>query len=90
MSGGGFMQGLASMFMNPAMLAAQPNAKRVRFGGENGVVIYDPADGSGQLMVDLGGKISLMLEGSNLDGPEPMTALVEGWDLKKVKEVAGI
>lgn len=90
MSGGGFMQGLASMFMNPAMLAAQPNAKRVRFGRENGVVIYDPADRSGQLMVDLGGKISLMLEGSGLAGPEPMTALVEGWDLKKVKELAGL
>lgn len=90
MTGGGFMQGLASMFMNPAMLAAQPNARRVRFGRENGVVIYDPADRSGQLMIDLGGKISLMVEGSRLAGPEPMTALVEGWDLKKVKELAGL
>ena len=90
MSGGGFMQGLASMVMNPAMLAAQPNAKRVRFGRENGVVIYDPADRSGQLMLDLGGKISLMIEGSRLAGPEPMTALVEGWDLEKVKELAGL
>lgn len=90
MSGGGFMQGLASMFMNPAMLAAQPNAKRVRVGRENGVVIYDPSDRSGQLMVDLGGKISLMLQGSHLDGPEPMTSLVEGWDLKKVKDLAGL
>ncbi len=75
---------------NSLPLAAQPNAKRVRFDRENGVVIYDPADKSGQLMVDLGGKISLMVEGSNLDGPEPMTALVERWDLKKVKEVAGL
>lgn len=90
MSGGGFMQGLASMFMNPAMLAAQPNAKRIRVGRENGVVIYDPADRSGQLMVDLGGKISLMLQGEHLDGPEAMTTLVEGWDLKKVKELAGL
>lgn len=89
MSGGGFMQGLASMFMNPAMLAAQPHAKRIRIGRENGVVIFDPADRSGQLMVDLGGRISLMLEGSGLDGPEAMTGLVEAWDLKTVKELAG-
>ena len=89
MSGGGFMQGLASMFMNPAMLAAQPNAKRVRIGRENGVVIFDPAARSGQLMVDLGWRISLMLEGSNLDGPEPMTGLMEQWDLRKVKELTG-
>lgn len=89
MSGGGFMQGLASMFMNPAMLASQPNAKRIRIGRQNGVVIFDPADRSGQLMVDLGGKVSLMLEGSNLDGPEAMTGLAEGWDLEKVKELTG-
>ena len=89
MSGGGFMQGIASMFMNPAMMAAQPNAKRVRIGKQNGVVIFDPADRSGQLMLDLGGKVSLMLEGSNLDGPEAMTALADGWDLEKVKELTG-
>ena len=72
------------------MLAAQPNAKRIRVGRESGVVIFDPADRSGQLMVDLGGKISLMLQGEHLDGPEAMTILVESWDLKKVKELAGL
>ena len=41
MSGGGFLQGLAGMMMNPTMLAAQPNAKRVRVGREAGVVTYD-------------------------------------------------
>ena len=45
MSGGGFLQGLAGMMMNPTMLAAQPNAKRVRVGREAGVVTYD-ADAS--------------------------------------------
>ena len=41
MSGGGFLHGLAGMMMNPTMLAAQPNAKRVRVGREAGVVTYD-------------------------------------------------
>ena len=56
MSGGGFLQGLAGMMMNPAMLAAQPNAKRVRVGRETGVVTYDFERKSAQLVLDLGGK----------------------------------
>ena len=63
MTGGSFMQGLASMFMNPQVLAAQPNAKRIRVGRENAVVTYDPADKSGQLTLSLGGKVSIMLQG---------------------------
>jgi hypothetical protein len=89
MTGGGFMQGLAAMMLNPQMLAAQPNARRIRIGRESGVVTYDPAQKSGQLVVDLGGRGSLMLDGSGLDEPEPLEALVKGWDIARVKALLG-
>ncbi len=89
-SGGGFLQGLAQMMSNPQLLAAQPNAKRVRIGREAGVLTFDPAQRSGQLVIDLGGKASVMIEGSNLAGPEPMLELAKGFDLGKVKELVGI
>lgn len=89
-SGGGFLQGLAQMMSNPQLLAAQPNAKRVRIGREAGVLTFDPAERSGQLVIDLGGKASLMIEGSNLAAPEPMLELAKGFDLAKVKELVGI
>ena len=90
MTGGSFLQGLASMFMSPQLLAAQPNAKRVRIGRENAVVIYDPEDKAGQLMLDVGGKASLMLDGKGLPGPEPLVDLATRWDLKRVREIAGL
>lgn len=90
MTGGGFMQGLAQMFMNPQMMAAQPNAKRLRLGKENAVVSFDPAAKSGQLMVDVAGKVSLMLEGSGLANADPMSAIAGKWDFKKVREIAGL
>lgn len=90
MTGGSMMQGLASMFMNPQVLAAQPNAKRVRLGKENAVVIYDPAERSGQLMLDVGGKATIMLEGSDIASPDPMVELAGRWDLGKVREIAGL
>lgn len=89
MTGGGFMQGLAAMFMNPQIMAAQPNAERIRVGRENAVLTFDPTDRSGQLMLDLGGKVSIMLQGSGLDDGTPMTELIDRWDLQKVKEIAG-
>lgn len=90
MSGGSFMQGLASMFMSPQMLASQPGAKRIRVGKENAVVTFDPAAHSGQLMLDIAGKITIMLQGSDLTDAEPMVALANRWDLVKVKSIAGL
>lgn len=89
MTGGGLLQGLAGMFMNPTVLAAQPNAKRVRVGRENAVATYDPAERSGQLVLDLGGKGTVMIEGKNLDSADPMIDLAQRWDLAKVKQLLG-
>lgn len=89
-SGGGFLQGLAQMLSNPQLLAAEPNAKRVRVGRETGVLTFDPAERSGQLVIDLGGKASLMIEGSNLGGPEPMLELAKGFDLRKIRDLVGL
>lgn len=90
MTGGSFMQGLAQMFMNPAVLAAQPNAKRLRIGRDNAIVTYNPDDKSGQLMVNLAGKVSIVLQGSGLAGEQPMIDLIHAWDIKKVKSIAGL
>ena len=89
MSGGGFLQGLAGMMMNPAMLAAQPNAKRVRVGRESGVVTYDADQRSAQLVLDLGGKATVMLEGKDVPSGDPLEDLAQRWDLKKAKELLG-
>lgn len=89
MSGGGLLQGIAGMFLNPQMMAAQPNAKRVRIGRENAVATYDASDRSAQLVLDLGGKGTLMLQGHDVPSSDPLVALANKWDLKKVKELLG-
>ena len=90
MTGGGFLQGLAAMFMNPAMLAAQPGAKRVRIGKDNAVVTYDPTDRTAKLMLDVGGKVTLMLDGKDLDNSDLLVQLANAWDVKKMREIAGL
>lgn len=89
MSGGGLLQGLAGMLMNPQMLAAQPGAKRVRIGRDNAVVTFDPDDRSSQLILDLGGKGTLMLQGRGLASGDPLVELANRWDLQQVKALLG-
>ena len=90
MTGGSFMQGIASMFMNPQVMAGQPNAKRVRVGRDNAVVTYDPAERSGQLMLDVGGKITIVVDGRDIASGDPLVELINRWDVKKVREIAGL
>ncbi len=89
-TGGGMLQGLAQMFANPQMLAMQPNAKRVRIQRETATTTYDPKTREGQLVLDLGGKATIMLQGSGLSGPEPLVELAQRWDLKQTRALAGL
>lgn len=89
LTGGGFLQGLAGMFMNPQVMAAQPNAKRVRIGRENAVVTYDADVREAQLMLDIGGKATIMLQGHDVASGDPLVELVNQWDIKLVKELIG-
>jgi hypothetical protein len=89
MSGGGFLQGLAGMFMNPQVMAAQPNARRVRVGRENAVVTYDAGARSAQLVLDVGGKATIMLQGQGVASGDPLVELANRWDIKQVKELVG-
>jgi hypothetical protein len=89
MSGGGFLQGLAGMFMNPQVMAAQPNARRVRVGRENAVVTYDAGARSAQLVLDVGGKATIMLQGQGVASGDPLVELANRWDIRQVKELVG-
>lgn len=89
-TGGGMLQGLAQMFANPQMMAMQPNAKRVRIQRETATTSYDPKTREAQLVLDLAGKVTIMLTGEGLAGPEPLVELAHRWDLQKVRALAGL
>ncbi|MCS7267446.1 MAG: hypothetical protein RMJ04_02615 [Geminicoccaceae bacterium] len=88
-TGGGMLQGLAQMFANPQLLAMQPNTRRVRIQREMATTNWDPSSKEGQLVLDLGGKVTILLKGSGLSGPEPLVELASRWDLERVRALAG-
>ena len=50
---------------------------------------YDPARRSGQLVLDLGGKGTVMIEGKNLASADPLVDLAQRWDLAKARALLG-
>ncbi len=83
------IQGMAGLFANPQLLAAQPNARRIRVGRDNAVLTFDPANGSGEVTFLVGGRILMQLEGSGLDSGDPLETLLNAWDFDDLKRIAG-
>lgn len=79
----------AAMLGNPAMLAGQPNMKRVKVGGNDALLEWNKAERSGQVTLLLGGKVLLTVEGDEIDSADTMLALIGGFDLGAVRKLAG-
>jgi hypothetical protein len=87
------VQGFAAMSSSPMLMAVQPNMKQVRIERENAInaiVQWQDETRSGAIRLALGPRILVKLEGKSLPSPDVLMHLMKGWDLKKLKEIAGI
>ena len=85
------IQGMAALFSNPAMLAANPNMERVRMGRENAILDFDPAAGRGEITYMAGGgRAMLKVEGRNLASADQLTDLLRAWDMDGLRAAAGL
>ncbi len=82
------MQGFAMMLQNPAIMAAQPNAERVRLHRENAMLTW-PGDGTGELTMLVGGRALLRAEGRSLAEQAALVDLMEGWDVAGLRAAMG-
>ncbi len=80
------IQGMAALFNNPAMLAAQPNIERLRIGRETGMLKWEPDDERAEATLMLDGRIMMQVVGENLESPEAAAELLKNWDIKAVRE----
>lgn len=82
------IQGMAALFNNPAMLAAQPNVERLRVGREIGMLKWEPDNARAEATLMLDGRIMIQVVGENLESPEIAAELLKAWDIKAVREQA--
>ena len=85
------IQGMAALFSNPAMLAANPNMRRVRMGRDNAILQFDEAAGRGELTyMAAGGRAMLKVEGQSLASSDQLVELLRAWDMDGLRTAAGL
>jgi hypothetical protein len=85
------IQGMAALFSNPAMLAANPNMQRIRMGRDNAILEFDEAAGRGEITyVAGGGRAMLKVEGRGLTSGDQLAALLKAWDMEGLRAAAGL
>jgi hypothetical protein len=82
------VQAMSAMLTNPALISADPQAKRVRVGGENAVLKWNAASKSGEVTMVLGNRILAQLEGQNLKSDAVLQDVMKNWDVKPLKAAA--
>ena len=82
------VQGMAAMFNNPAMIAAQPNMERVRMGRETAIVKWEADRSRVEATLLLDGRILMQVKGQGVDSPDVAIDLLKAWDLAEVRTQA--
>lgn len=80
------IQGMAALFNNPAMLAAQPNVERIRIGRETGMLKWEPDAARAEATLMLDGRIMMQVVGEDLASADVAAELLKAWDIKTVRE----
>lgn len=79
---------------SPAVAAAlaqfqaqpQPNAKKVKVGTEDAMLRWDPQERTGEVLMVLGGRILLQIEGDNLPNGDLLSEVAKGWNLPGIRK----
>lgn len=82
------VQGMAAMFNNPALLAAQPNIERVRMGRESAIVKWEANRSRAEVTMLLDSRILIQVQGQNLESQDVAVELIRSWDIGAVREQA--
>lgn len=80
----------AALFANPAATAAQPNVKRVKVGTDDALLRFDNANKAGEITIVLGNRILLSIEGDNIANGDTLSEAAKGWNIAKIKSLAGL
>lgn len=78
--------GLAAMGQMFSGFSSGTNSKTIRVAGYSGTQEFSPGSSSSTLTVQVGEKVSIMVEGESLTSPDIMKTLVEKIDLAKLEK----
>ncbi|MBC7950269.1 MAG: hypothetical protein H7Z12_00425 [Rhodospirillaceae bacterium] len=84
------VEAAAALLANPAATAAQPNMKRIKVGGEDALLRFDASTKSGEITLVLNNRVLLEIEGENLANADILVETAKGWNVVKIRTLAGL
>lgn len=71
-----------------AQLAAfpQPSHRKVKVGNEEATLYWNPQGGNGEVLMVLGPRVLLQIEGDSLANGDPLEAAARGWNLAGIRK----
>lgn len=84
------VEAAAALLANPAATAAQPHMRRVKIGAEDGLLRFDAATKTGEITMVLGNRILLEIEGDNLSNADVLSEAAKGWNVARIRTLAGL
>ncbi|RAU20953.1 hypothetical protein CU669_15895 [Paramagnetospirillum kuznetsovii] len=69
---------------------AQPNMRRVKIGGEDALLRWDATNRAGEIMLILGNRVLLQIEGDSLGSSDLLVDAAKGWNISGIRKYLAI
>ncbi|MBF0334706.1 MAG: hypothetical protein HQL40_13845 [Alphaproteobacteria bacterium] len=76
--------------VDPKTVAGLPGVQVVKIGGQDAILRWEPEGRAGGVVMTLGDRVLLQVDGSDISGPDMLVQLMKGWDFGGIRKQAGL
>ncbi|MBF0394528.1 MAG: hypothetical protein HQL38_17770 [Alphaproteobacteria bacterium] len=76
--------------VDPKTVAGLPGVQVVKIGGQDAILRWEAEGRAGGVVMTLGDRVLLQVDGSDISGPEMLVQLMKGWDFGGIRKQAGL
>lgn len=76
--------------VDPRTMAGLPGVQVVKIGGQDAILRWEPEGKAGGVVMSLGDRVLLQVDGSDIAGPDLLVQLMKGWDFGGIRKQAGL
>jgi hypothetical protein len=77
----------ASLFLDGARQAEQPGWSRIKSGGDDVLMRFDPATRAGEVLMVIGDRALLQVEGNEIEKNDVLLEIAKGWNVGALRKL---
>jgi hypothetical protein len=76
-----------AMFQAAPQVASQPGWSRLKVGTEDALVRFDPTTRAGEILLVIGGRVLLQIEGTEIAAQDVLVETAKGWNVAAIRKM---